>query len=89
VRAAVLLWLFARQVSVHLRMDHPHIIHLQEVFETDDIVSLVLERAEGRDLQSFIDKRPSPQFSEAITRVLFQQVRSCPCASAAWWQGGV
>lgn len=66
----LLLW----QVSVHLPMNHPNIIRLLDVYELEDCVMMVIERAEGRDLQSFINIRASPKFSEAVTRVLFQQL---------------
>ncbi len=56
-------------------MSHPNIIRLIDAFETDDQILMVLERAEGKDLQSIIDSRASPQFSEAVTRVIFEQVQ--------------
>jgi serine/threonine protein kinase len=59
---------------VHLPMNHPNIIRLLDVYELEDCVMMAMERAEGRDLQSFINVRASPKFSESVTRVLFQQL---------------
>ena len=59
---------------MHLTKAHPNIIRLIDAFETDDLILMVLERAEGKDLQSIMDSRASPQFSEAVTRVIFEQV---------------
>jgi serine/threonine protein kinase len=55
-------------------MSHPNIIRMIDAFERDDLILMVLERAQGRDLQSIIDSRASPKFSEAVTRVIFEQV---------------
>ena len=63
-----------REVEIHSTMHHPNIIQLVNVLETPDAVQLVMERAPGRDLQSLITRRASPQFSETVTRVLFEQL---------------
>ena len=60
---------------MHMTMSHPNIIQLIDAYETDDLILMVLERAQGRDLQSIIDSRATPKFSEAVTRVIFEQVR--------------
>jgi serine/threonine protein kinase len=58
-----------------MTMSHPNIIQLIDAYETDDLILMVLERAQGRDLQSIIDSRATPKFSEAVTRVIFEQAR--------------
>jgi serine/threonine protein kinase len=54
-----LRWLIDREIQIMSTLDHPHIIHLEEVYEDDDRVYFILELAKVRS--SFLeDRRSSP-----------------------------
>ncbi|KAG7468460.1 hypothetical protein MATL_G00143490 [Megalops atlanticus] len=58
--------LLEREVSILKRVNHKHIIHLEEVFETPQRMYLVTELCEGGELKEILKKRRS--FSEEETR---------------------
>eukprot|EP00931_Biecheleriopsis_adriatica_P022025 TRINITY_DN14257_c0_g1_i1.p1 TRINITY_DN14257_c0_g1~~TRINITY_DN14257_c0_g1_i1.p1 ORF type:complete len:578 (+),score=123.03 TRINITY_DN14257_c0_g1_i1:164-1897(+) len=41
---------FANEVQIALQMDHPHVIRLAHVYESDELVSLVMEHCTGGEL---------------------------------------
>jgi len=57
------LTVLRRGVEAHLIMDHPHVVHLQEVLETEKELHLVMEHLEGGELYERALKQKC--FSEA------------------------
>ncbi|XP_073514038.1 serine/threonine-protein kinase 33 [Phyllobates terribilis] len=58
--------LLEREVSILKRVNHDHIIHLEEVFETPKRVYLVMELCEGGELRRILHRRKL--LSESETR---------------------
>uniref|UniRef100_A0A8B9JBX2 Serine/threonine kinase 33 n=1 Tax=Astyanax mexicanus TaxID=7994 RepID=A0A8B9JBX2_ASTMX len=58
--------LLEREVSILKRVNHAHIIHLEEVFETPKKMYLVMELCEGGELKRLL--RKNKRFSEEETR---------------------
>ncbi|KAL1007385.1 hypothetical protein UPYG_G00086070 [Umbra pygmaea] len=58
--------LLEREVSILKRVIHPHIIHLEEVFETQKRMYLVTELCEGGELKELLQK--NKRFTEEETR---------------------
>ncbi|KAL7866343.1 hypothetical protein AOLI_G00141570 [Acnodon oligacanthus] len=58
--------LLEREVNILKRVNHAHIIHLEEVFETPKKMYLVIELCEGGELKRLLQK--SKRFSEEETR---------------------
>lgn len=60
-----------REAEIHLTLDHANIVALQDVFETDQEVTLVLEHLQGGDLFDRLSKRG--QFTEhEVAQVMWQ-----------------
>jgi serine/threonine protein kinase len=61
-------------------VQHPNVVHLYEVIDTQTKLYLVMELGDGGDLYEYIMKRPSG-LSEAEACFYFAQVRqnSCCC----------
>uniref|UniRef100_A0A8C7CZC4 non-specific serine/threonine protein kinase n=1 Tax=Oncorhynchus kisutch TaxID=8019 RepID=A0A8C7CZC4_ONCKI len=58
--------LLEREVSILKRVNHAHIIHLEEVFETQKRMDLVTELCEGGELKELLQK--NTRFTEEETR---------------------
>ncbi|XP_064837598.1 serine/threonine-protein kinase 33-like isoform X3 [Oncorhynchus masou masou] len=58
--------LLEREVSILKRVNHTHIIHLEEVFETQKRMYLVTELCEGGELKELLQK--NTRFTEEETR---------------------
>uniref|UniRef100_A0A8C7FWV6 Serine/threonine-protein kinase 33 n=1 Tax=Oncorhynchus kisutch TaxID=8019 RepID=A0A8C7FWV6_ONCKI len=58
--------LLEREVSILKRVNHAHIIHLEEVFETQKRMYLVTELCEGGELKELLQK--NTRFTEEETR---------------------
>lgn len=61
------------EVEVSLLLDHPHIVRLEEVFETDDELHLVMELLDGGDLCDALERRgkyPEEAAAQAIRQML-------------------
>ncbi|XP_076880085.1 serine/threonine-protein kinase 33 isoform X2 [Brachyhypopomus gauderio] len=58
--------LLEREVNILKRVNHAHIIHLEEVYETPKRMYLVLELCEGGELKKLLQK--NKRFSEEETR---------------------
>ncbi|XP_063800114.1 serine/threonine-protein kinase 33 isoform X2 [Pseudophryne corroboree] len=56
--------LLEREVSILKRVNHDHIIHLEEVFETPKRMYLVMELCEGGELQGILERRTHLRESE-------------------------
>lgn len=61
-----------REVDVHTSLDHPGIVSLEAVFESDDTIHLVLERLEGGELFDRLLERG--RFTERETAKLCVQL---------------
>ncbi|XP_073460076.1 serine/threonine-protein kinase 33 [Aquarana catesbeiana] len=66
--------LLEREVSILKRVNHEHIIHLEEVFETPKRMYLVMELCEGGELQKILLRRK--HFSETETRHIIHSLAS-------------
>jgi serine/threonine kinase 33 len=64
--------LIEREVSILQSMDHPHIIHLEEVLETDKKIYLVIELCLGGELSEVI-KQKGP-FAEEDSRIIIRSL---------------
>lgn len=62
------------EINIHLSLDHPHIVRLERVYETDTVVHLVMELLQGGDLLSRVVQRG--RFSEDETAEAVRQVLS-------------
>jgi len=62
-----------REVQIMRRLDHPHIIKLEEVLESANMLFLVLEYAAGGELYDLVCRR---RLSESEVRELFFQIMS-------------
>ncbi|MCI4383064.1 hypothetical protein PGIGA_G00022040 [Pangasianodon gigas] len=58
--------LLEREVNILKQVNHKHIIHLEEVFETPERMYLVVDLCEGGELKKLLQK--NKQFSEEETR---------------------
>ncbi|KAL4423967.1 hypothetical protein ABPG75_001268 [Micractinium tetrahymenae] len=61
-----------REIINHMKLRHPHIVELQEVFLTDTHLVLVLEYAPGGDLAEYVTKHRG--LPEDVARWFFQQL---------------
>jgi len=52
------------EVSIHAALDHPHILRVEHVCESDDLLQIVTEHMAGGDLHAQLLRR-KPCFSEA------------------------
>nr|DBA17666.1 TPA: hypothetical protein GDO54_003080 [Pyxicephalus adspersus] len=66
--------LLEREVSILKRVNHEHIIHLEEVFETPKRMYLVMELCEGGELREILQRRK--RFSETETRRVIHSLAS-------------
>ncbi|XP_071988098.1 serine/threonine-protein kinase 33 isoform X1 [Engystomops pustulosus] len=66
--------LLEREVSILKRVNHDHIIHLEEVYETPKRVYLVMELCEGGELRDFLQRRK--RLSEGETRRVIHSLAS-------------
>lgn len=66
------LALFKSELEIFLRMDHPHIVRLYDVYESKSQLHLVMECMEGGEL--FERVRDHKKFSEAETAELMRQM---------------
>uniref|UniRef100_A0A8D0CAB0 Serine/threonine-protein kinase 33 n=1 Tax=Salvator merianae TaxID=96440 RepID=A0A8D0CAB0_SALMN len=66
--------LLEREVSILKRVNHEHIIHLEEVFETPKRVYLVMELCEDGELKEILNRKG--QFTENETRHIIQSLAS-------------
>ena len=45
-----LTWLIDREIRVMSELDHPHIVHLEEVYEDNETACFVMELAKGGEV---------------------------------------
>ena len=63
--------LLAREVSLTKKANHPNVIKLHEIFETDETLYLVLEYAAGGELFDKIVEET--RFPEPVAKIYFMQ----------------
>ena len=69
-----LTWLVDREIKVMKELDHPHIVHLEEVFEDNETACFVMELAKGGEVfDRLIEKE---YFDEIAASNLIVQVLS-------------
>ncbi|XP_015852768.1 serine/threonine-protein kinase 33 [Peromyscus maniculatus bairdii] len=66
--------LLEREVNILKSVNHKHIIHLEQVFETPKKMYLVMELCEDGELKEVLDKKG--YFSENETRLIIQHLAS-------------
>ncbi|XP_019633056.1 PREDICTED: serine/threonine-protein kinase 33-like isoform X6 [Branchiostoma belcheri] len=66
--------LLEREVAILKKVNHPNLIHLEEVFETPRKMYLVLELCESGELKDYFDKKGS--FSEEETKHIIKNLAS-------------
>ncbi|XP_075423155.1 serine/threonine-protein kinase 33 isoform X5 [Ascaphus truei] len=66
--------LLEREVTILKRVNHEHIIHLEEVFETPKRMYLVMELCEGGELKEILQRRK--RLSEMETRHIIHSLAS-------------
>ncbi|CAH1250543.1 serine/threonine-protein kinase 33-like isoform X5 [Branchiostoma lanceolatum] len=66
--------LLEREVAILKKVNHPNLIHLEEVFETPRKMYLILELCESGELKDYFDKKGS--FSEEETKHIIKNLAS-------------
>lgn len=79
-----LRWLIDREILIMSALDHPHIIHLEEVYEDEDKVCFILELAKGGEVFDRLVEKVS--FNEAEAAGLLVQLL---CAVAFMHEQGI
>lgn len=67
-----LTWLIEKEIQIMASLDHPHIVHLNEVFDEDESVCFVMELAKGGEVFDRLVERGS--FDEDTTAKLMVQL---------------
>ena len=70
---------FRREIEILKKMDHPNIIKLYEVFESDRSIYLIMEECKGGEIFDRIIEhiQNKEMYSEKDAANIFQQVMSC------------
>jgi len=77
---------FRREVEILRTLQHPNIIRLEDVFETEDTLHVVTELATGGELFDFLTSHPNSVLTEAAVSHL---IRQCISAVAYMHEHGV
>ena len=64
------------EIAVLMQLDHPNIVKLESVYESEDEIYLVQELCEGGDLFDRLDAQPEEHYSEAQCAKLVSQMLS-------------
>jgi calcium-dependent protein kinase len=69
---------FNREIDILIKLDHPNIIKLYEVYENDDFIYIVMELCKGGELFDRIIKRTEQgnPFTEKEAAIIFKQLMS-------------
>jgi calcium-dependent protein kinase len=72
---------FAIEINIMTKIDHPHVIHLYEIFEDNRYLYLVMEECSGGELFDRIIERINAQkmFTEKEAAFMFKQLMSAIC----------
>lgn len=62
----------SREIEIHLRLRHKHIVRLHEVYETPDFLYLVMAKATKGNLKALMQRKP--RLPEALAGKLSQQI---------------
>jgi serine/threonine protein kinase len=75
-----LTWLVDREIKVMKELDHPHIVHLEEVFEDTETACFVMELAKGGEVfdrliekESFDEIAASNLVVQVLSGIVFEQ----------------
>ena len=70
---------FRREIEILKKLDHPNIIKLYEVFESERSLYLIMEECKGGEIFDRIIERikAKQMYSERDAAIIFQQVMSC------------
>ena len=66
--------LLANEVRIGLKMNHPNILGIKEVYEDMKTISLVMEYCEGGDLFDYITKNPNRKLDDMNTIDIIIQI---------------
>ena len=75
-----LTWLVDREIKVMSELDHPHIVHLDEVYEDKDTACFVMELAKGGEVfDRLIEKEYFDEVSASnlVVQVLSGKISNC------------
>lgn len=64
------------EIEIMCQLDHPNIIKLEEVYDSDEYIYLVMEMCRGRDLFDRLVEQPEKCFSEESAAILINQIVS-------------
>jgi len=64
------------EVGILMQLDHPNVVKLQAVYESEDEIYLVQELCRGGDLFDHLDAQPEDHYSEAQCARLVKQMLS-------------
>ncbi len=70
---------FKREIEILKKMDHPNIIKLYEVFESERSLYLIMEECKGGEIFDRIIERINSKkmYTEKDAAIIFEQVMSC------------
>ena len=66
--------LLADEVRIGLKLHHPHIVGIKEVYEDMEKISLVMDYCEGGDLLEYITKKPEEKLDEITSIDIIIQI---------------
>ena len=70
------LWQLREEIRILCELDHPNVVRIESVFETETKIYLVQELCIGGELFDHLDTQPGSRFSEPESARLVQQMLS-------------
>lgn len=64
------------EIDIMCQLDHPNIVQLEEIYESNSVIYLVLELCHGGELFQTLDKQEDFHFNEEQTASLVKQILS-------------
>ena len=64
----------SREISLMQRLDHPNIVKFYESIDTNKSINLIMEKAKGKSLYSYLKQRPNRRVNENEARVIFKNI---------------
>ena len=62
------------EVNILVSLDHPNIVRLEEVYESERVIYLVFERLSGGELFDRLDEQPEYHYTEKLCASLVKQM---------------
>jgi calcium-dependent protein kinase len=73
------------EINIMCHLDHPSVMRIEEVYESDNEIYLVQEICSGGDLFDRLNAQPNYRFTEAQSAKLVKQV----CHQFVFWLSGL